>query len=77
MVGRLAPFHHVIHRDLFQLDGLRLLLVFRTNGMVDCLLVVLHVFVCIRCCRMVWVFLSLLTRLRLVLARAVALAVVL
>ena len=75
MAGRLAPFRHVIHRDQFQLDGLRLLLVFRTNGMVDCLLVGLHVFVCIRCCRMVLVFLSLLTRLRLVLARAVALAV--
>ena len=77
MVGMLAPFHHVIHRDLFQLDGLRLLLVFRTNGMVDCLLVMLHVFVCIRCCRRVLVFLSLLTRLWLVLARAVALAVLL
>ncbi len=70
-VGRLAPFHRVIHRGLVLLDGLRLLLHFRTNGMAGGLLVALHVCVCIPLCRMgCWVLSCLLTRLRLVLARA-------
>jgi hypothetical protein len=71
MVGRRAPFGRGHHRGLVQSNDLRLLLHFRTNGMVGCLLVALHVCVCIPLCRMgCWVLSFLLTRLRLVLARA-------
>ena len=71
MVGRLAPFHHVIHRGLIPPNDQRLLLHFRTNGRAGGLLVALHVCVCIPLCRMgCWVLSCLLTRLRLVLARA-------
>lgn len=76
MVGRLAPCHRVIHRGLFLLDGLRLWLGFRTNGMADCLLVALRVCVCIRLCRMGFVCVScFFSRASLGLARADALAV--
>ena len=70
-VGRRAPFHHVIHRGLTQPNGLRLLLRCHTNGRWGCLLIALHVCVCIPLCHMgCWVLSCLLTRLRLVLARA-------
>jgi len=70
-VGRLAPFRHVNHRGLIPPNDLRLLLHCHTNGRAGGLLVALHVCVCIPLCRMgCWVLSFLLTRLRLVLARA-------